>query len=102
LKLWQKAIERTHYALNFVPMLIYPLHVKAVKFHVLLMQAHFMEGEFEQADKAFSKSIAILDHHWGQLHPYQITIYEVLANLMMSVNRMTDARFLLMSALNCC
>jgi len=101
-KMWDSAIERAHFALDKVPMQIYPLHVDAVKFHVVLMQAYFMKGEMTFAELAFSKTLAILSHHWGPHHPYQITIYGVLANLMMSLNRMMDARFLLTSSLTCC
>jgi hypothetical protein len=53
-----------------VPLQIYPLHVEAVKFHVILMQAHFMNGDLVEAEMAFSKSLAILEHHWGPHHPY--------------------------------
>ena len=41
-------------------MQIYPLHVDAVKFHVVLMQAYFMHGDMALAELAFSKCLAIL------------------------------------------
>jgi hypothetical protein len=61
-----------------------------------------MNGDIAQSELAFSKSLAILEHHWGPQHPYQTTIYGVMANLMMCIDRMPDARFLLMSSLTCC
>jgi hypothetical protein len=44
-------------------MQIYPLHVEALKFHVVLMQAYFMNGELNFAELAFSKSLAILSQY---------------------------------------
>ncbi len=63
-------MERAHFALDKVPMQIYPLHADSVKFHVFLMQGYFMDGQMLKADTSFSKSLAILEHHWGPHHPF--------------------------------
>ena len=43
------------------------------------MQAHYMSGEFQIAEKAFTLALEILDHHWGPYHPFHINIYGIMA-----------------------
>lgn len=69
---------------------------------MILIRAHFYNHQYDKADKYFSKALAVLEHHWGPFHPFQITIYGVMANLLISIKRMNDAMFLYQSSLKCC
>ena len=61
-----------------------------------------MNGNTEHADIYFGKALAVLDYHWGNYHPMQITIYNIMANLHIAHRNMEDANFLLQSSINCC
>jgi hypothetical protein len=66
------------------------------------MRAYFMSGHEEQANRYFSKALVVLEHHWGSFHPLQVTIFGVMANLLIQVEQFTCAKFLNESSLKCC
>ena len=76
------------------PELVNPLNAEALEFYGILMRAHFFDGDPQKSDIYFSKALAVLDHHWGPLHPFQVTIYGIMANLLTSIDRKKDAGML--------
>lgn len=48
----------------------------------------------QEADQYFSLALKTLDHHWGPYHPLHTTIYGILAYLLLSKNKMEDAKYL--------
>ena len=78
------------------------MHAKAVQFQCILMQAKYMAGEFQQAEKAFTLALEILDHHWGPYHPLHINIYGIMAQLLILNQKHEDATYLYKASLRCC
>lgn len=89
-------------ALDLLYETLSPLHAETIQFYCVLIQAFFMNGNHDYADIYFSKALAVLDYHWGNYHPMQITIYSIMANLHIGQQNLKDANFLLQSSINCC
>ena len=81
---------------------MYPLHAETIVFHLVLMRAYYNKKWTTRADIYFSKALAVLEHHWGPFHPLQITVYGLMANMMIESNLLSPAMHLLESSLSCC
>ena len=79
-----------------------PLHCENLSLYVILIHAYFYDEQFHMADYYFSKALGVLDYHWGNFHPMQITIYNTMANLYAKRGDLKDANYLLQSSINCC
>jgi tetratricopeptide (TPR) repeat protein len=81
---------------------IHPMHALAIKFYCILMQAYYMDNQMLEADVYFSKALAILDHHWGPFHPLHVSVYAIMAQLLISKGKYEDAKYLYQASLLCC
>lgn len=77
-------------------------HALAIQFQTILIQANYMAGEFQQAEKEFTEALKILDHHWGPYHPLHINIYSIMAQLLILNLKYEDATYLYKASLRCC
>jgi hypothetical protein len=66
------------------------------------VRAYFLDKQEDKATQYFSKALAVLEYHWGPYHPLQNTIYGVMSNLLISVGRLQDAKYLNKSSLDFC
>lgn len=55
-----------------------------------------------EADAFFSKALQALDHHWGPFHPLHISIYGIMAQLLINNGKYDDASYLYQASLLCC
>ena len=55
------------------------MHAQSIKFQTILMQAYYLSDQTRDSDEAFTRALAILDHHWGPFHPLHINIYGIMA-----------------------
>mmetsp|Transcript_9258 Transcript_9258/g.6607 ORF Transcript_9258/g.6607 Transcript_9258/m.6607 type:complete len:120 (-) Transcript_9258:899-1258(-) len=56
-----------------------------------------------EADSYFTKALSVLDHHWGPFHPLNITIYGIMAMLLINKgNKYEEAKYLYQASLLCC
>lgn len=78
-----------------------PLHGEAIKFYCILMRAFYGMDFFPEGNQYFGKAIQTLDHHWGPYHPLNITIYSIMAHLLIQSGKMEEAKHLYQSSLIC-
>ena len=82
--------------------LMHPYHAASIKFYCILMQANYLLGKQMEADAFFSKALQALDHHWGPFHPLHISIYGIMAQLLIHNSKYDDASYLYQASLLCC
>lgn len=78
------------------------MHAQSIKFQTILMQAYYMSEQTRDSDEAFTRALAILDHHWGPFHPLHINIYGIMAQLLIRKQKYDDATWLYKASLRCC
>ena len=66
------------------------------------MQAYYLSDQTRDSDEAFTRALAILDHHWGPFHPLHINIYGIMAQLLIRKQKYDDATWLYKASLRCC
>ncbi len=81
---------------------IHPMHAQAIKFYCILMQAYYLADQMPEADVYFTKALAILDHHWGGFHPLHVSVYAIMAQLLITKGKYEDAKYLYQASLLCC
>lgn len=61
-----------------------------------------MQDQATEVDVYFSKALQVIDHHWGPFHPMHISIYGVMAQLLISQAKYDDAKYLYQASILCC
>ena len=64
--------------------------------------ANFTKGFKEKSDTQFTKALDTLDHHWGPYHPLHINIYSIMAQLLISQNKLDEAVYLYEASIISC
>lgn len=66
------------------------------------MQAYYLDDQLPDADVVFTKALSTLDHHWGPFHPMHVSIYAIMAQLLIEKKKYEDAKYLYQASLLCC
>jgi len=74
----EKAIEKVLEGVR----LVNPYHAESIRFFCILMCAYYQSNQISEADDSCFKAINALDFHWGVFHTLHITIYSILARLI--------------------
>ena len=61
-----------------------------------------MSEDFDQSHHYFTKSLSILDAHLGPYHPLHVNIYSIMAQLLVSNNKLEEAKFIYQASTTCC
>jgi hypothetical protein len=75
---------------------------QAIKFYWVLMRAYQGLDLTNDAQTYFDKALSCLVHHWGQLHPLHLIIYNIMAFLMIENGSLLEAEYLYKSSLSWC
>ena len=66
------------------------------------MRAFFGMDNTKECEKYFQLANETLETHWGPSHPLHITIYGLMAQILISKTKFDEAMFLYKSSLLCC
>ena len=66
------------------------------------MRGYFGLDNMKESEKYFQLANETLQNHWGPSHPLHITIYGLMAQILISKPKFEDAMFLYKSSLLCC
>lgn len=81
---------------------ILPLHAERVRFYCILIRAYSALDEFKQAERIFQLTTDAVFHHLGPSHPLHMTVYGIMAYLLVPKGKMDEAMYLYKSSLFCC
>lgn len=69
-------------------------NAEAVKFYCVMMRAYFCLGKELDSQAYFDRSLQALTHHWGDFHPMNITIYCIMAFILIEKKYLKEAEIL--------
>ena len=81
---------------------ILPLHSERIRFYCILIRAYSALDDFKQAERYFQLVTDTIFHHLGPSHPIHMTVYGIMANLLVPKGKMEEAMYLYKSSLFCC
>ena len=81
---------------------IQPLHAERIRFYCILIRAYSDLDDFKQSERIFQLCTDTLFHHLGPSHPLHMTVYGIMAFLLIPKGKMTEAMYLYKSSLFCC
>ena len=101
------AIEQGHYeeAIAYAEeaiQQILPLHAERIRFYCILIRACFSQDKVKEAESYFQVTTDTIFHHLGPSHPLHITVYGIMAHLLIPKSKWEEAMYLYKSSMTCC
>ena len=59
-----------------------PLHAQSVRFYCTLIKSYFNQDKIKEAENIFQITTDTIFHHLGSSHPLHITLYSLMAQLL--------------------
>lgn len=81
---------------------IHPFHINCVRNWMILTRAFFHMDLPGEAKASFENAVAVLNFHWGNLHPYHSKLHLQLGEICIQQEKFSDALVLYKNALSCC
>ena len=81
---------------------ILPLHAERIRFYCILIRAHYGLDNFKESERFFQIATDTLFHHLGPSHPLHMTVYGLMAYLLVPKGKYEEAMYLYKSSLLCC
>lgn len=81
---------------------IIPLHAERVRFYCILIRAYFGLDNPPEAERFFQLATDTLFHHLGPSHPLHITVYGIMAYMLIPKGKMEEAMYLYKSSILVC
>lgn len=95
---FEEAIEQAKIGLESIP----HFNAETVKIYCVLMRGFFLLGKEIDSQYYFDLALQALANHWGDFHPMNITIYCIMALILIEKKYLKEAELLYRSSLICC
>jgi hypothetical protein len=78
------------------------MHAERIRFYCILIRANWSMDNFKESERFFELATESLKHHLGPSHPLHMTVYGLMACLLMPKGKFEESMYLYKSSLLCC